>query len=130
MKIKTDGYALPIEKALITILEKELLPLEKIICRTFTFSFTDPKYSKESGGFHPVDIMIDAAGEIQYITDFAYFGDELAIEVDFDFSSGILEQVDMHYPIEQGRELFQVWQQNFCTYYSHHVYEVEITPCL
>ncbi len=37
-------------------------------------NFRDPSYSAETGGYHPVEICVDGAGVLQYVTDFAYFG--------------------------------------------------------
>jgi len=129
IKIHADGYALPVQKALIDILEKELSQLKNITGDVIIINFKDPTYSQDAGGFHPVEIMLNAAGQIQYITDFAYVGNELVKELDFDFSAGVLEQMGMVYPIEQAWELFPIWQDNFCIYYSHQVFEVAITQC-
>jgi len=131
MTIITKGFALPIEKALIKILEAELNTTEQSEPMTNILNFRDPNYSSTEGGFHPVEIMINDKGIIQYITDFAYVGSgdmsELAKELDFDFASGVLEQMGRCYPIEQAWELFSVWQQNFCAYYDMGVFEVEIS---
>ena len=131
MSIVTKGYALPIEKALVKILEKELQTIEQQEPVTKILNFRDPNYSSSEGGFHPVEIMINEQGIIQYITDFAYVGSgdmvELAKELDFDFSNGLLEQMGRCYPIEQAWELFKIWQQNFCAYYDMDIFEVEIS---
>ena len=91
---------------------------------------TGTNYSAEHGGYHPVEIAINSAGEIQYITDFAYVGDgyfaELAKEIDFDFSLGIFQHFGRDYPIRQGAELFQIWQENFCSYYDSGVFQVTV----
>jgi hypothetical protein len=74
---------------------------------------------------------MDASGEIQYVTDFSYVGyggyEELVKELDFDFSLGLFQQFDRCYPIESAREMFLMWQQNFCAYYHMGVYQVQIT---
>ena len=131
MHIKTDGFALPIEKALIKILEKELSKIEMDDSQSVIFNFRDPSYSATQGGYHPVEIMLNENGVIQYITDFSYvgYGDmaELAKELDFDFSNGLLEQMGRCYPIENAWELFPIWQQNFCAYYSSEVFEIEVS---
>jgi len=129
IKVQSEGYALPIQKALVDILEKELSTLESITGDFVIINFKDPSYSNETGGFHPVEVMLNAAGEIQYITDFVYTGVDLVKELDFAFSAGVLEQMGMVYPIEQAWELFPIWQENFCIYYSNHVFNVSITQC-
>jgi len=97
----------------------------------FTLSFRDTSYSAERGGYHPVEILINAAGEIQYITDFSYVGQggyaELVKELDFDFSLGLFQHMGRDYPIEQGAELFQTFQSNFVDYYKSGVFEVEVS---
>ncbi len=131
MKMLTDGYALPIEKALIQLIEKELRKVGKPEQGTRILNFRDPNYSVTTGGYHPVEIMLNEKGVIQYITDFTYVGSghmaELAKELDFDFSSGLLEQMGRCYPIENAWELFPIWQQNFCAYYEMGVFEVSIS---
>jgi len=131
MQIITKGYALPIEKALVKILETELQRTEQFESGTKILNFRDSNYSATEGGYHPVEIMLNEQGIIQYITDFAYVGDgyyaELAKELDFDFSNGLLGQMGRCYPIEHAWELFQIWQQNFCAYYDMGIFEVEIS---
>ncbi len=131
MKIKTCGYTMPINKTLINILEKELGQLQSFQGDFYILNFRDPDYSSETGGFHPVEIMLNEKGIIQYITDFAYVGQgnmsELAKEIDFDFSSGLLEHFGRCYPIEQGVELFELWQQNFCAYYYMKIFQVSVS---
>jgi len=131
MKIIAKGYALPIEKALIKILETELKTTEQSEPMTKILNFRDPTYSATEGGYHPVEIMLNEKGVIQYITDFAYVGSgdmaELSKELDFDFANGLLEQFGRCYPIEDAWELFPVFVQNFCAYYHSAVYDVEIS---
>ena len=131
MKIITTGYALPIEKALINILEKELSKIQLTEAQTVIFNFRNPSYSGTSGGYHPVEIMISPKGLIEYITDFAFVGSldtlELAKELDFDFANGLLEQFGHCYAIENAWELFPVFVQNFCAYYNQGVFDVEVS---
>ena len=128
MKIKSDTYVFSINCALIKIIEKELSHLETYQTDFYILNFRDPGYSVEGGGFHPVEIMLNQTGLIQYITDFAYVGQgemaELVKEIDFEFSSGICEHFGRCYPIEQCNELFDAWQQNFCAYYDMGVFQV------
>jgi len=131
MKIKAEGYALPIEKALINLLEKELNKIDCEETQSIIINFRDPTYSATEGGYHPVEIMLNQQGVIQYISDFTYVGSgemvELVKELDFDFSNGLLEQMGRCYPIENAWELFPVFQQNFCAYYSSNVFNVEVS---
>ena len=95
-------------------------------------SYRDPSHSVESGGYHPVEIRINHRGEIQYITDFTYYGAgpyaELGKEIDFDFSNDTFEHMSHLYPLEEGRELFDVWQQNFTSYVAAGVFECTVSP--
>lgn len=131
MKIKTTGYVLRIEKALIDILEKEIDKNKSQYDNSCAINFRDPTYSAKTGGYHPVEIRINQQDVIQYITDFSYVGQEelteLAKEIDFDFASGILEQFGRCFPLENAYELFPVWQQNFVAYYNSGVFEVSIS---
>ncbi len=128
MKIKTNGFALPFGKALIQIIEKECSNADVIQGNSCTLNFKDPTYSVKTGGYHPVEIMLNEYGVIQYITDFSYASQcnmsELAKEIDFDLSSGTLEHFGRCYPIEDANELFQVWQKNFCAYYEKGIFKI------
>lgn len=97
-------------------------------------NFKDPKYSVDSGGFHPVEVMLKKGNKayiIQYITDFAYVGEgdmaELAKESDFDFADGIFQNLYGVYPIEQAHEYYQIWEQNFLNYLNEfEVYDISM----
>jgi hypothetical protein len=95
-------------------------------------NFRDPNYSAENGGYHPVEIHIDSAGEILSITDFAYFGVppfvELGIELDWSFEQDYFRQFDNMFDLECGRSLLGLYTSNFTAYYKSGVYEVEVTP--
>ncbi len=90
-------------------------------------NFRDPNYSAETGGFHPVEIALNAEGHLLYITDFAYVSDgyfaELCKALDFDFSMGVFQHMGREYPLQVGAELFAIWQQNFCEYVSWGVFK-------
>ncbi len=96
-----------------------------------TLNFSDPKYSATTGGYHPVEICINSSGQILFITDFSYTGSgdmvELAKELDFDFSQRMFEQFWHTYPIEEGAEMFELWENNFCSYYQNGVFKVEVS---
>jgi len=89
-------------------------------------SFQDPNFSAETGGFHPVEIMIGEGGQVLYVTDFSYFGEDLVKELDFDFGCGIFKHMGREYPLPEGYELFKLWQTNFATYYRWGVYTVSL----
>jgi len=110
MIVKPEGYLLPVTKSLIDVLQQvinnnPINPEDGIV-----INFRDPDYDAETGGYHPVEIAMDGAGQIIYITDFSYVGQppysELVKEIDFDFSLGLFQQMGRDYPIEQGRELY------------------------
>ncbi|PCI58786.1 MAG: hypothetical protein COB35_12925 [Gammaproteobacteria bacterium] len=92
------------------------------LCRR-SFNFRDPKYTADDGGYHPVEIRLEKDGEYWrfcYITDFCYVGSgycaELAKDLDFDFDAGVFQNLFGTYPIEQGIEMYQIWEQNFVYY--------------
>jgi len=132
MNIQHNGYPVNISQQLVAIISKELGKSEVDISEGFIINFRDPDYSAESGGYHPVEICVDAKGRIQYITDFAYYGQgayaELDKELDFDFGYGVFQQMGREYPIKQGAALFRIWQSNFCSYYRSQVFEVSVQP--
>ncbi|OHB59763.1 MAG: hypothetical protein A2Y12_03525 [Planctomycetes bacterium GWF2_42_9] len=119
MKIDTSNLPWSISEKLTDILQ------EAVKDRTggCTVVFHDPKYSVEKGGFHPVEVMLDGQGQIQYITDFAFAGDEFCKEIDFDFSLGIFQHFGREFPIAAGRQLYQIWESNFTTYHRMGVFE-------
>ena len=127
MKLQTPTV-LTLLPALVTLLETELDKAITVAGEGLIFNFRDPEYSAETGGYHPVEIAMDAEGKLLYITDFAYHGDghyaELCKELDFDFSYGLFQQMGRDYPLHEGAELFSIWQANFCAYYQAGVFEV------
>jgi hypothetical protein len=123
MRIHYDGQALPVSTkfahALQTLLNKKRTDAESV-----TINFRDPTYSPESGGFHPVEIRLERQGNkwhFCYITDFAYVGSgfhaELAKELDFDFQSGVFQNLLGVFPIEQATDMYQIWEGNFLHYW-------------
>jgi len=130
MHIRTDCLPWPVSGKLVAILEHELKSLAAD--SGAILSFRDPKYSPEGGGFHPVEVAVATDGSIQYVTDFAYCGRppycELGKEIDFDFSLGLFQHFGREYPVLAGRELFQLWESNFVTYYGAGVYSVSAEP--
>ena len=121
-----DGFALPVDHALLVLLNQEVAKTELNIERLtqLTFNFRNPGYSAEQGGVHPVEIRLIRGLDgwlFDYVTDFSYQGlgqdAELCKELDFNLSC------DEHYlqgwgplPGVEARELFALWQSNFISY--------------
>ena len=126
MRVHTAGYPVTVSRELVEILEHTVKQSGKNISHGVYVIFRDNSYTAETGGYHPVEIMISANGNIQYITDFAYVGypPELAKEIDFDFSEGHLFHMGSLFPMDNAKGLFRLWQSNFCSYYKAGVYEV------
>lgn len=132
MKINSKACPFSLNRKLVTILEEEIAkaavaPSGGGVC----LNFRDPDYSAEDGGYHPVEVRFEQDGTLSYITDFCFVGlgpfAELTKEIDFDFSLNIFGHMGIDRPLEEGRELFAVWQANFCTYYERGVYRVLIS---
>lgn len=128
MKIISTNYALPVSKRLISILETEIRKARIKGNKKLNIRFRDSTFSAQTGGYLPVEIAISAEGLIRYITDFSYVSttpfEELAIELDFDFEHSTFQQFKAVYPITQAREIFTIWQNNFCTYYKNGSYDL------
>ena len=126
MKLQTTT-TLPLLPTLVRLLETELDQVVTVSGEGLILNFRDPQYSAESGGFHPVEMALDASGRLLYITDFAYVGAgpyaELCKELDFDFSCGVFQHRGRDYPLEEGAELFSIWQGNFCESVSWGVFK-------
>ena len=131
MQINSKKCPLPLSKAFINIIEKEISQQTTTAQDDIIINFRDPTYSAQQGGFHPVEIYILANGTIQYITDFAYVGTagfaELVKEIDFDFTLNLFQHFSHEYPITQGKEMYAIWQQNFVSYYEMGVYQTTVT---
>lgn len=134
MRIHYEELPLPVSKHLADALA-ELLTKQSLIGDCVTINFRDPNYDAENGGFHPVEIRLekrDEAWHVCYITDFAYVGigpyAELVKELDFDFQSGVFQNLFGVFPIEQATELYQIWESNFLYYWFElSVYEVSVS---
>ena len=94
-------------------------------------NFRDPTYSAENGGYHPVEIHVDANGKILCVTDFSFAGVppfvELGIELDWSFEQDSFRQFDNMYDLECGRSLLGLYLANFTAYYKSGIYQVEVT---
>jgi hypothetical protein len=131
MIIRTDNLPWPIDPRLRNLLQHEINAAGINGNGGAVLNFRDPEYDHATGGYHPVEIAIDENGAIQYITDFALYGCaphvELAKEIDFDFSMKVFQHFSREFPIRQGRELFDLWQENFISYYQSNVYRVDVS---
>ena len=121
-----DGFALPVDQALLVLLNQEIAKTELNIesLTQLTFNFRNPGYSVEQGGVHPVEIRLIRGLDgwlFDYVTDFSYKGvgqdAELCKDLDFNFLD------DEHYlqgwgPMQraEAHELFTLWQTNFVAY--------------
>lgn len=103
--------------------------------QAITLNFRDPNYSVESGGYHPVEIRLEKEYEqwhFSYITDYCYVGTsymaELVKDLDFDFGSGVFQNMYGIYPLEQATDMYQIWEQNFIYYATiSKVFDISIT---
>jgi hypothetical protein len=133
MKIASEGCPLNLTEQFVNLIEEVIKTGRVDTTDGVIINFKDPEYSATDGGYHPVEIMIAANGTIQYVTDFAFIGtpphEELVKDLDFDFSLGLFQQMGRDYPIKEGKELFQVWQDNFCSYHESGVFKVKVSPC-
>ena len=128
MLIDQDAFPFPLAIVLVAILENELKKAQLSAGAGAILNFRDPNYSAETGGFHPVEIRISPKGRIEYVTDFACVGAgpyvELVKEIDFDVRLGLFQHFGREFPLAKGKELFALWQRNFCSYYRMGVYSV------
>lgn len=131
MIIQKVGYPLSISDQLVLILTHEIEQHSEVdISSGCIINFRDPAFSVERGGYHPVEIGLNEFGHFQYISNFAYVGNEheaeLAKELDFNFACSLFQHRGREYPISLCSELFNVWQSNFCAYYLCKVFNVTI----
>lgn len=88
-------------------------------------NFRDSSYHPETGGFRPVEIMVDKLGDhfaIVYYTEFRYFGQGIYAELgksnDFDFSHGVYQNEHGVTPLQADHgELFSLFLSNTLSYY-------------
>jgi hypothetical protein len=121
IRIKHEGLAVPVSPMFTLYIADLLEPYKDE--KSVTINFRDPNYSADDGGYHPVEIRLENEGDgwrFFYITDFCYVGSgymaELAKDLDFDFDTGVFQNLFGTYPIEQAIEVFQVWESNFVYY--------------
>ena len=134
MDINYKDLALPVSQRFTAALTEELANVS-VSTSAITLNFRDPNYSAETGGFHPVEVRLERRGDafdIIYITDFAYIGigpfAELVRELDFDFQSGVFQNLHGVFPIETGYDIYQNWGGNFLHYWRElSVFQVSIS---
>ena len=131
MNINTTNLPWPLDRRLINLLQQEIGAAEASTSSGVVVNFRDPDYSATTGGYHPVEISVAADGCVRYITDLALYGSpphvELGKEIDFDFELGLFQHMGREFPILRGRELFQMWQDNFISYHQAGVFSVEVS---
>jgi hypothetical protein len=130
LPIIADSCPFPLTPALIDLVNAQVLKAQIPLTQGAILNFRDPAYSPETGGYHPVEISIDRKGIILYITDFAFVGRppfaELAKELDFDFGLQLFGHMGVDFPLHEGKDIFQLWQRNFVSYYNGSVYKIEV----
>jgi hypothetical protein len=131
MKINIEDCSIPITTAFAELLEGEITKSGVDPQHGVILNFRDPDYSVESGGYHPVEIMISKSATIAYVTEFSYcVGQfpELVKELDWDIMANVFGHMGMRdYPIEQGAELYSIFQSNFISYYQRGVFTVSVS---
>lgn len=133
MNININNLPLPVTSKLIDIIKDSLKGKDLIGKTSVTLNFRDPDYSAETGGYHPVEIMLKRKGDdwhFQYITDFCYVGigpyAELVKDLDFDFGAGVFQTKYGYYRIEAASDIYPVWEQNFQIYFRIEAFDIKI----
>nr|WP_040571559.1 DUF2787 family protein [Shewanella benthica] len=132
MKINIDNLCLPVSQTLATYIVQLITDHDNN--QAITINFRDPTYSADAGGFHPVEIRLEkdhSQWNFSYITDFCYVGSgymaDLAKDLDFDFGCGVFQNLVGTYPLEQARDIYQMWERNFLSYcIDINVFKIEI----
>ena len=130
MKINSKVCPYRLDQRLVALFQAEVDQANPQPGQAVTINFRDPSYSADAGGYHPVEVRITVNGAISYVTDFSYVGigpfAELVKEIDFDFGLRSFQHFGREYPLQDGAELFAVWQENFLTYHAGGVFEVTV----
>lgn len=135
MCIQHNGLALPVSSRLAEALSALLDSYQQSNENTAILSFRDPKYSADTGGYHPVEFRLEKWGsewKFCYITDFRFVGSgldaELVKDLDFNFQAGLFQDITGYYPIETAQTIYPIWEDNFMTFWKQmSVYEVELS---
>jgi hypothetical protein len=129
---RNKDIALP--EAFYQLLEQRLQSVGTEQANIITLNFSDPNYHADSGGYHPVEIGLVRHGahwELNYMTDFAYFGrvyPELEKEIDVCFQQ---REVFSSYAgtqyLQQASGLVRLLIDNFLGYIALGVYVEKVT---
>jgi len=125
MIIRTDNLLWPIDKRLQTLLQQEIANSDIEENRGVILNFRHPEDDHDTGDFHPVEITLDAYGSIKCISDFALYGKFPAVRgesIEFDFGLKLLQHFSEEYPIQEGQELYELWELKFLRHYEMGVY--------
>ena len=86
----------------------------------YIINFRSSEYSAEKGGYRPVEVMIRNR-QVIYMTDFTYVGSgpcaELVKGLDWDFAAGEVGQTGVYFDLDEGLELWNIYQSNFVDYF-------------
>lgn len=131
MNISINNLPLPVTNKLTDIIKDALKGKDLTGKTSVTINFRDPDYSAETGGYHPVEMMLKRQGDewhFQYITDFCYVGigpyAELVKDLDFDFGAGVFQTTYGYFRIEEASEIYPDWENNFCCYFRNEVFKL------
>lgn len=131
MRIHINNCPFEISPKLFVLLQETLVGLQ-VKDAGVSIRFTDPGYSAESGGFHPVEIGVDPTGNLLFITDYAYVGrhphTELAKCLDFDFQCDRFQTLGLEFPLSEGMDAYAIWEVNFLAYHEIGVYRTTVDP--
>lgn len=103
-----------------------------------TINLRDSTYHPTSGGFRPVEIMVEKKGHnisLVYVTEFRYFGEgtyaELGKSLDFDFQNNrYYDRVKNSELATKHNSLFELLTNNFISYSQLGLFDqLEITHC-
>lgn len=130
--IRHDALCLTFTEPLLKVLTQLLSDANINDTGHISINCRDSSYSAERGGFRPQEFGFTVIENIfipQYVTEFSYVGypPELVKAMDFDFISGTFQSEYGIVPLENMDELFQLWQQNFVSYFKMGVYKTSIT---
>lgn len=131
---KAQGFTLPITFYPLINDEIEKANITTTDTTNLTFNFCDDDYSAETGGYHPVEIRLEKHKEkwgLVYITDFTYSGGpypELIKDIDICFhTKRVFSLYNGWLNITSGKELVELFINNFIEYHSMNTYTVKIS---
>ncbi|MEN6375075.1 MAG: DUF2787 family protein [Smithella sp.] len=128
MIIRTDSLPWAIDERLRILLQREVDSFNIEGNRGVLLNYRDPDCDHDNRDFHPVEIALDADGSIKCISDFALYGtppSEVRGEsIDFDFGLKEFHHFSEGYHIEEGQDLYKLWEQDFLRHYEMSVYRL------